>query len=113
MIDLEDLQRRLGGDRAAAETVLSAFVREAPKMIGDLSAAVANDDRALIQRLAHTVRGTLLWIGATDAASSARKVEVGLSSGPENGSQSALLTLCGQVQEIVLGLRSRASRLAD
>jgi HPt (histidine-containing phosphotransfer) domain-containing protein len=86
LIDMEGLRRRLGQDDDAIEEILRAFAQEAPKLVSQLGAAISGGERDLVRRLAHSLKGSLLWIGADEAAAAAQALEhdaAGPPSSPE------------------------------
>lgn len=100
-IHLEALERRLGGNRKAAMAVLAAFSQDAPNQLSRLAAAVQAGASEEIRVLAHTLRGGLLWIGADEAAASARALELDPSS-----PRAALARLSSDVEAILKALKS-------
>jgi HPt (histidine-containing phosphotransfer) domain-containing protein len=111
--DLDSLQRRLGDDRPAAEAVLSAFARDAPRQIARLREALSEGASDQVRLVAHTLKGALLWIGANDAAASAQAMELNSSEDSPIAPAAALLKLSADVEHLLLDVRSRLSAGPD
>lgn len=75
LYDAAALAGRLGNDDGAARRVLSRFVEQAPVQLEALDQALSAADAAVVGRLAHRLRGALLWIGAEGAAALAADLE--------------------------------------
>ena len=45
---------RLGGDEGLFHEIIEIFLREAPKQMGNMHAALARGDKELTERIAHT-----------------------------------------------------------
>ena len=105
--DFDSLQRRLGDDRPAAEAVLSAFARDAPRQIARLREALSEGASDQVRLVAHTLKGALLWIGANDAAASAQAMELNSSEDSPIAPAAALLKLSADVEHLLLDVRSR------
>lgn len=111
--DLDSLQRRLGDDRPAAEAVLSAFATDAPRQIGRLREAVAAGASDQVRQVAHTLKGSLLWIGAGDAAASAQTMELSSGVGSPITPADALLKLSAEINHVLLAIRARSGAGPD
>lgn len=111
--DFNSLQRRLGDDRPAAEAVLSAFARDAPRQMARLREAIAADASDQVRLGAHTLKGTLLWIGASEAAASAQTMELNSSVDSPVAPAAALLKLSDDVDLLLLAVRSRLGAPPD
>ncbi len=67
--------RGIIGDEALLREVLQIFAEETPKQLAELEAAIAARDAGTIQRVAHTLKGELGFLGMTDAVAQARDLE--------------------------------------
>jgi HPt (histidine-containing phosphotransfer) domain-containing protein len=86
--------------------VLRAFAREAPNQLARLREAVEGNDAARIRFLAHTVKGSLLWIGAADAADAASALEQNASQHPGRALGQGLAELSKQVDRLLVAIAS-------
>lgn len=111
--DSDSLQRRLGDDRTAAEAVLRAFAMEAPRQIARLREAVTAGASDQVRLVAHTLKGSLLWIGASDAAASALTMELNPCEDSPISPGAALLKLSADVEHLLRAVQSRLRGGAD
>lgn len=111
--DLASLQRRLGGDPTAADAVLRAFAGDAPRQIARLRAAVAAGASDRVRLMAHALKGSLLWIGARDAAASAHAMELNPSADSPIAPGTALSKLSEDVERLLLEVRARLVVIPD
>jgi HPt (histidine-containing phosphotransfer) domain-containing protein len=66
---------RIGGDEELLVDIAAVFLTEYPELLQEIENAVASADAELLQRSAHTLKGSLLAIGAEDAAQLALELE--------------------------------------
>jgi HPt (histidine-containing phosphotransfer) domain-containing protein len=109
LVDVEGLYRRLGNDGAAVEEILNAFARETPGLIAQLSDAVSAGELDRARRLAHSLKGSLLWIGAAEAASAAHTLESDASDSPSVPPEETLARLRSNIEPLLQALRSQPS----
>ena len=55
--------------------VLALFAEECPKLMGGIQQAIAKRDSAALQRLAHTLKGTIQIFGVERPAATALRME--------------------------------------
>jgi two-component system sensor histidine kinase/response regulator len=65
-VDLVAARGRVGGNRALLEELAGIFAAEAPARLAELRAAVAARDPRVIERLAHTLKGSAGIVGALE-----------------------------------------------
>jgi HPt (histidine-containing phosphotransfer) domain-containing protein len=63
------------GDRALLKDMIDAFLEEYPRMLDDIRLSIATSDRAVLQRAAHTVKGSMRYFGAHVAFDRAYELE--------------------------------------
>lgn len=73
--DLEDLERRMGGDQALVRDVVRVFLDEGPRQLAAIRAAVGRGDGGLIRTTAHTLKGAVSYLCATRVVDAARELE--------------------------------------
>lgn len=71
---IDGLKERVG-DEALMREVLNIFAEETPKQLSALEHAVQVSDAVTIERVAHTLKGELGYLGMTKAAAQARDLE--------------------------------------
>ncbi|MBI1947039.1 MAG: response regulator [Deltaproteobacteria bacterium] len=74
-IDDADLVRRLGDDPAVLGVVLSSYRSSSQTLFAAIGRAVEQQAAAALEREAHSLKGALLTLGATDAARAAAELE--------------------------------------
>ena len=72
--------KRAGGNRKRYESLLSLFADSQANSVNAIRAALASNDSATAQRLAHSLKGASANLGATALAESASKVEAAIQS---------------------------------
>jgi len=66
---------RLGGDEGLFREIVQIFLHEAPKHLAGLRQALAQRDKDSVERIAHTLKGELSYLGVSAAAHHASKLE--------------------------------------
>ena len=66
---------RLGGDETLLQQILGIFLEEYPKHVAELESAVSAREAQRLERAAHSLKGELSYIGATEVSQSARRLE--------------------------------------
>jgi len=66
---------RLGGDEGLFREIVQIFLHEAPKHLAGLRQALAQRDKGSVERIAHTLKGELSYLGVSAAAHHASKLE--------------------------------------
>jgi HPt (histidine-containing phosphotransfer) domain-containing protein len=111
--DSGPLRTRLGGDQSAADAVLLAFAQHAPRQMAHLREAIAKGDRTQARLVAHTIKGSLLWIGAETAATAAFAIEQSASGESPIAMEEALSRLSGEMESVLAGVLSHPGVLPD
>lgn len=75
-IDWDQALEGTDGDRQLLAVVIGAFLETLPESIAVLESSVRERDASQLQRRAHSLKGELLAIGATQAAERARVLEL-------------------------------------
>lgn len=65
----------VNGDRRLLCDLIDAFRYDLPRMMDELEEAIQKDDRRLLGRAAHSLKGSLVHLGAIQAADSTRELE--------------------------------------
>ena len=102
--DRKSLQKILGGDGAAAAALLSAFARDVPGQLARLHEALERNETAQVRLMAHTLKGSLLWIGAEDAATAASLLERAAAGEPGVSPREGLATLSRLVARVLIAI---------
>ena len=77
----------VNGDRSLLKLVIDAFLKESVKLQDSISAAITNQDAKLLHRTGHTLKGTMISLGAESWSHPARQLEDLGASGSVDGAQ--------------------------
>jgi signal transduction histidine kinase/ligand-binding sensor domain-containing protein/DNA-binding response OmpR family regulator len=66
---------RMDGDAALLRELGALFLEDGPRLLEEIRRAVAAGDAEIVQRVAHTLKGTLGTLGGPDAPAAARALE--------------------------------------
>ena len=105
LLDYRRLVRNLGDDESAARAVLATFVGQADASLVALRAAGTSADWLALERLAHRLKGSLLWIGAERAARVAGTLESRARARDADGSRTALESVERELSGVVAAAR--------
>jgi HPt (histidine-containing phosphotransfer) domain-containing protein len=75
-LNLQGALERIGGDEELLVDIAAVFLTEYPELLNEMQDAVASADADVLQRSAHTLKGSLLAIGAERAAELALELEM-------------------------------------
>jgi HPt (histidine-containing phosphotransfer) domain-containing protein len=87
----------VGGDRELLEELSGIFLTESPAMLDAIREAIAARDAQSLDQAAHTFRGALATLGATEAAAAARMLEMSGRHNTFDDAPAALAQLEAQV----------------
>ena len=99
-LDRTALLTRVGGDIPLLTEILVLFRTECPRLLRELGDAVARRDASDVARTAHTLKGTLGNLSATDACAAAARLEALGRSGDLVGVEGALSLLQRHIQHL-------------
>ncbi len=74
-LNLELALERVGGDRELLQEVAGLFLADAPRMMGLIEKAIAEGDAKLLEREAHSLKGSVANFGADQVAKAALHLE--------------------------------------
>jgi two-component system, sensor histidine kinase and response regulator len=66
---------KVDGDEQLLQEVIQIFLEESPKQLADLRQAVTEGNSDLLERVAHSLKGELGYLGVVDACQKARDLE--------------------------------------
>ncbi len=75
-VDWPDALDAVDGDRATLQTVVDAYLEEAPRLLAQIHQATEQHDAASLHRASHTLKGSLGFFGAQRAADLAWQLEL-------------------------------------
>jgi two-component system, sensor histidine kinase and response regulator len=101
-LDTGVLLDRLGGDEGLFFEVIDIFLEEAPKSMEGLRAALEAEDGGGVERIAHSMKGELGYLGVEEVSQQARELE-------ESGRNGDL----GRAQRIFASFQPNISSITD
>lgn len=110
-VDLAVLVDAVGGDVELANELVVLFCDDSTQVEAQLTDAIARNDGACIERLAHRVKGSMLTLGAMDAGTVAAECE----QQARRGDASVLATsqtLCATLAATRTALRAAVQHLS-
>lgn len=102
VFDLEAALEMLGGDRGLLKELARMFIDNSPRTFGELNAALAAGDRAVLRRSAHTLKGLFATFVCPRGETIARELERAA------GDSGVALERC---RELADGVRDRVDAL--
>ena len=75
VLDRKQALANVGGSENVLVEMAEMFAEEGPKQLAEIEAAHASGDLKLLQRAAHTLKGSAALFAASDAANAARRIE--------------------------------------
>ena len=74
--DLAEALRQTGDDESVLREIMELFLKDLPNREADLRTAVERRDAKLLERAAHTIKGSCAGFGAFAAREAAQRLEV-------------------------------------
>ena len=105
LVDWDDALDGTGGDRELLVAVIDAFLEELASLMPLLRKSVRVRDAEEVKRTAHSLKGSLLSVGAKGPAAAAHELERLGTNGDLEGGDAALAELDQQVRHLDLLLR--------
>ena len=103
--DLTKALETVGGDHHLLMEVASAALEEIPQCLESVDAALEQNDESLLRRVAHTLKSTLRYLGAEEAADLAMAIETSATSGELHEAGRERARLNDVVQPVIRSLR--------
>jgi CheY-like chemotaxis protein len=99
--------RSVGGDRELLSEIIDAFLDDCPRLTAALAAAIMRGDAVAARRAAHTLKGALSTLGATEASSVAQQIETRAHKGDcsLDATHSALLASLSRLSPALASFR--------
>lgn len=77
----------VNGDRSLLKLVIDAFIKESSQLQDQISAAITNNDAALLHRTGHTFKGAMTSLGAESWSRIPQRMEELGAGGSVEGAQ--------------------------
>ena len=100
------------GDRELVEELANLFAEECPNALAEMRGALESNDAALLERLAHTMKGSSANIGATGTSQLALVLESQARSGKLDGAREQFALLEAEAGRLLIELRALSPRAA-
>ena len=97
IFDLDDALEKVGGDREILEEILIVFSESYPEQLSELKNAINNGDAPIVERAAHTLKGSVGTFSAKKSLETAFRLE---TMGREGNLQEAAAVYSKLEQEI-------------
>jgi HPt (histidine-containing phosphotransfer) domain-containing protein len=106
--DPDALWGRVDGDTALLRDLVVVFEEEFPSILAKVAAAIQNGDAAGLERAAHKIKGSVLQLSGSGAASAAMELEQLGRSGTLAGAAAVLEKLEQEIHILVKSLHVMA-----
>jgi two-component system sensor histidine kinase/response regulator len=103
--NLSDALLQSGGDAAVLREIIELFVQDLPKREADLRLAMERRDAKLLERTAHTLKGSCLTFAAAAAGEAALRVETFGRAGDFEGAREAVDRLAREISRLTPDLK--------
>jgi HPt (histidine-containing phosphotransfer) domain-containing protein len=104
VLDLENALARLGGDRDLFADMVGYFFEDAPKLAGDIHAAVDAKDASAVRMKSHALKGIAAGCGGVRTACAAQALEDAGHSGDLSRSESLAAKLDAELTQLTRAL---------
>jgi two-component system, sensor histidine kinase and response regulator len=105
LVDWDEALRGVGGDRQLLREVVQIFLQEVTPLMDEIRAAIAGHDAAALKRGAHSLKGSILFLGAAEPADQALQLEQIGAGGELQPAAAALQLLELQIQSLGVELQ--------
>jgi|WetSurMetagenome_2_1015567.scaffolds.fasta_scaffold10129_3 two-component system, sensor histidine kinase and response regulator len=106
--DLEAALSYMDGDRELFQELVTVFLEESAHQIRDIHKGIGNADAKLVERAAHSIKGSASTFAAKQTAEAARQLEILGREGRFAEFPSAALALEGQLELLKAALAKAA-----
>ena len=99
------------GDRDLLEEIVHLFAQECPRTLQEITGALQSKDAPLLERLAHTLKGSSANISATGLCQAALALEMQARSGDLSRARDALEILEEELQRLLPELEAWSAKV--
>jgi HPt (histidine-containing phosphotransfer) domain-containing protein len=104
MFDRQAVLDRLGGDEQLLGEIAGLFLEDCPRLVQSMREAVAAADAPNLQLAAHTLKGSLSYLGGCRICEAARRLESIGADADLTGAPEALQALADQTDGLLSAL---------
>jgi HPt (histidine-containing phosphotransfer) domain-containing protein len=98
--NLDDAMARLGGEKGIFREMVGFFFSDGMKLLAEIKAAASAGDAMVIEKKAHRLKGTVLYLGAEAAQEAVARVEVLARSGDLTDAASAIASMEAEITRL-------------
>jgi two-component system sensor histidine kinase/response regulator len=109
IFDLGDALEKVGGDKEILEEILVVFSESYPDQLSELKKAIDNADAPIVERAAHTIKGSVGIFSAKKALETAFLLETMGRDGNLKDAAAVYSKLEQEVEELEAALRATLS----
>ncbi|MBN9518041.1 PAS domain S-box protein [bacterium] len=112
-LDRRGAVRQLGGDEELFAEIAALFLDDAPKVLVTLRDALAAGDAKVVQRAAHTLKGSAGCIGGALVAAAAAKAEAMGAAGRLDDAPAAVEAVAAELERLLSALAAELTPAAE
>ena len=109
-VSIADLVARVGGDEKLLKRMIHTFLRDTPKRLGGIAAAIRRKNPETLASLAHALKGSVSIFGAEAARKKANELQELGRSGELSGAAETLARLKEEIAKLQANLRGYANQ---
>jgi HPt (histidine-containing phosphotransfer) domain-containing protein len=98
----------VNGDHQLLRDIVDAFLNESPRLIESIEQAITGSDHRAVRIAAHSLKGSMLFLGATQSLEHAAVLEQAGVSGDLTGAADAFSLLQQRMQPLMAALTKYA-----
>ena len=103
-IELNQVLKRVGGDRQLLQKLITTFTKECPRLMSELRDGVVAGDSQRVRRAAHTLKGAVGTLGGMVAYKQADRLETLASTGDLRGANEIHESLVAAIEQFLKAL---------
>jgi signal transduction histidine kinase/HPt (histidine-containing phosphotransfer) domain-containing protein len=110
VVDFSKIVERVGGDDALLKRMIATFLRDTPRRLTAIAAAIRKKDSANVASLAHALKGSISLFGAEPARLRAQELQELARSGDLAAVPGILIVLKEEIANLLENLRGYAQQ---
>ena len=99
-VDWDAALASVNNDRSLLKLVIDAFLDESKQLLERIPTAIDTRDADLLKRTGHTLKGTMLSLGAAEWSAVARQIEELGATGSTEGADALFIELSQRLPEL-------------
>jgi len=105
VLTIEEALICVGGNREFFKQVVAVFLKEYPKMMSKISAAITTENATMLDRSAHKLKGSIYNFGSHSAGEIAFQLEEMGKSGDLTGAEKVFFALVEEMESLYHALK--------